>query len=167
MTATPAVHEGHLPGSREYRRIAWALFIAGVATFALLYSTQALLPDLAARFDVSTGASTLTLSLTTLGLGIALLVAGPASDRLGRHCSALPARSPSGCCWPRHGDSCPVQRERALCSTRASSTSSIRSAASEGTRGPGASNRPSSCSPACCSPSPPHSAWGCGSRARC
>lgn len=76
--------EGHAPGSSEYRRISLALFIAGLATFALLYSTQALLPELASAFDVSTGASTLTVSLTTLGLGVALLVAGPASDRLGR-----------------------------------------------------------------------------------
>lgn len=76
--------EGHLPGSVDYRRVVAALFVAGLATFALLYSTQALLPELAADFGVSSGASTLTLSLTTLGLGIALLVAGPASEVLGR-----------------------------------------------------------------------------------
>ena len=52
----------------------------GVATFALLYSTQAILPELADRFGVSSAGSTLTVSLTTLGLGLALLVAGPASD---------------------------------------------------------------------------------------
>src|SRR6478735_5133738 len=76
--------EGHLPGSAGYRRVVAALFVAGMATFALLYSTQALLPELAADFGVSTAASTLTLSLTTLGLGLALLVAGPASELLGR-----------------------------------------------------------------------------------
>lgn len=75
---------GHLPGSREYRRVVIALFAAGVATFALLYSTQAVLPGLASEFGVSTTASTLTLSLTTLALGATLLVAGPASDILGR-----------------------------------------------------------------------------------
>ena len=79
-----AVHEGHLPGSREYRRVVAALFAAGLATFALLYSTQALLPELVAQFAVSATASTLTLSLTTLGLGVALLVAGPWSDVVGR-----------------------------------------------------------------------------------
>jgi YNFM family putative membrane transporter len=77
-------NEGHLPGTVDYRRVVAALFAAGVATFALLYSTQALLPELAADFGVSTAASTLTLSLTTLGLGLALLVAGPASEVLGR-----------------------------------------------------------------------------------
>ncbi len=75
---------GHLPGSRAYRRVVLAMFSAGVATFAQLYSTQALLPELSADFRVSSAASTLTLSLTTLGIGLALLVAGPASDVLGR-----------------------------------------------------------------------------------
>jgi MFS transporter, YNFM family, putative membrane transport protein len=75
---------GHLPGTAAYRRVVGALFAAGVATFALLYSTQAILPELAAQFDVSTASSTLTVSLTTLGLGVALLVAGPASDVAGR-----------------------------------------------------------------------------------
>ncbi|MFC6345348.1 MFS transporter, partial [Nocardioides hankookensis] len=76
--------EGHRPGSADYRRVVAALFVAGLATFALLYSTQALLPELAADFGVSTSASTLTLSLTTLGLGFALLVAGPTSELVGR-----------------------------------------------------------------------------------
>ncbi|MEV4324446.1 MFS transporter [Microbispora rosea] len=86
MTAvleTSAV-EGHLPGTAGYRRVVVALFAAGVATFALLYSTQAILPELAAQFGVSTAESTLSVSLTTLGLGVALLVAGPLSDVVGR-----------------------------------------------------------------------------------
>jgi MFS family permease len=55
-----------------------------VATFALLYSTQALLPELARAFSVSAAQSTLTLSLATAGLGLALLVTGPVSEILGR-----------------------------------------------------------------------------------
>ena len=77
-------HEGYRAGQPGYRRIAAALFAAGVATFALLYSTQALLPELARSFSVSAAQSTLSLSLTTAGLGVALLVAGPASEVLGR-----------------------------------------------------------------------------------
>lgn len=76
--------EGHRPGSAGYRRVVTALFAAGLATFALLYSTQAILPDLATQFGVSTTGTTLTVSLTTLGLGMALLVAGPTSDVIGR-----------------------------------------------------------------------------------
>jgi len=80
----PRTDDGHLPGTAAYRRIVGALFAAGVATFALLYSTQAILPELVDQFGVSSAGSTLTVSLTTLGLGVALLVAGPASDVTGR-----------------------------------------------------------------------------------
>ena len=38
---------GHLPGSREYRRLLVGLFFGGVATFGQLYATQALLPSIA------------------------------------------------------------------------------------------------------------------------
>ena len=83
--AAPApAHDGYRAGEAGYRRIATALFAAGVATFALLYSTQALLPELADSFGVTAAASTLSLSLTTTGLGVALLVAGPLSEVLGR-----------------------------------------------------------------------------------
>jgi YNFM family putative membrane transporter len=75
---------GYRGGEPGYRRIAVALFAAGVATFALLYSTQALLPELARAFSVSATQSTLSLSLTTVSLGVALLVAGPVSEVLGR-----------------------------------------------------------------------------------
>jgi YNFM family putative membrane transporter len=75
---------GHRPGSSGYRRIVVALFAAGVATFTLLYSTQALLPALADEFGVDAGRSAWSLSATMLGLAVALLVAGPLSDRYGR-----------------------------------------------------------------------------------
>jgi YNFM family putative membrane transporter len=79
-----AVQEGYRVGEPGYRRITVALFAAGVATFALLYSAQALLPDLARAFGISAAQSTLSLSVTTVGLGVALLVAGPLSEVLGR-----------------------------------------------------------------------------------
>lgn len=84
VTAPVTIPAGHLPGTTGYRRVVGALFAAGMATFTLLYSTQAILPDLVRSFGVSAAASTLTLSLTTLGLGVALLLAGPISDSLGR-----------------------------------------------------------------------------------
>ncbi|MCW3817872.1 MFS transporter [Micromonospora sp. DR5-3] len=76
--------EGHRAGEAGYRRVSAALFAAGMATFALMYSTQALLPELADAFSVSAAQSTLSLSLTTAGLAVALLVAGPLSEVLGR-----------------------------------------------------------------------------------
>ncbi|QIX28743.1 MFS transporter [Nocardioides sp. JQ2195] len=61
-----------------------AMFAAGLATFVLLYSTQALLPAFGREFGVSPSASTLTVSLTTAALALALLVAGPVSEIVGR-----------------------------------------------------------------------------------
>lgn len=74
----------HRVGSTGYRRVTAALFAAGMATFALLNGAQALLPALTGAFDVSTGQSTWAQSLTTAGLGVALLVAGPVSEVVGR-----------------------------------------------------------------------------------
>ncbi|GAB47699.1 MFS transporter [Mobilicoccus pelagius] len=86
--ATPlpddAPFEGHLPGSAGYRRIAVALFLAGVVTFALLYSTQPILPLLSSEFGLDAGTAALSVSVATAGLGVALLVAGPMSEILGR-----------------------------------------------------------------------------------
>ena len=85
--ATAAAHQltpGHRAGSGAYRRVVGALFLAGLATFALLYSTQALLPQLAREFGVTEGASTLTLSTTTIALACSLLLVGPVSDVVGR-----------------------------------------------------------------------------------
>jgi MFS transporter, YNFM family, putative membrane transport protein len=82
--AGSAPHAGYRAGEPGYRRITVALFAAAVATFALLYSTQALLPELARAFSVSAAQSTLTLSVATAGLGAALLVTGPVSEVLGR-----------------------------------------------------------------------------------
>jgi MFS transporter, YNFM family, putative membrane transport protein len=78
------VNLGHRPGEAGYRRISLALFAAGVATFALLYSPQALLPELAAAFRITPASSTWSLSIATIGLGVALLITGPLSERVGR-----------------------------------------------------------------------------------
>ncbi|BCY12046.1 MFS transporter [Actinoplanes sp. L3-i22] len=66
------------------RRTSFALFAAGVATFALLYSTQAVLPELSAAFGVTPAQSAWSLSLATVGLGVALLITGPLSEKIGR-----------------------------------------------------------------------------------
>lgn len=75
---------GYHLGEPAYRRIAVALFLAGMATFAQLYSVQPLLPALAEDFDVSATASTLSLSVSTATLGVALLFFGPLSEVVGR-----------------------------------------------------------------------------------
>lgn len=62
----------------------WALFAAGLATFAELYTTQPLLPLLSTHFGVTAGSAALSVSVTTLTLGIALLFVGPMSEVIGR-----------------------------------------------------------------------------------
>jgi MFS transporter, YNFM family, putative membrane transport protein len=76
--------EGHRRGEPGYRRASIALFAAGVATFAALYTTQPLLPLLSRDLRVSPGASTLTLAVATATLALSLLPAGWLSDRIGR-----------------------------------------------------------------------------------
>ncbi len=65
-------------------RIRLALFMAGFATFSLLYCVQPLLPEFARDFGVSATASSLPLSLATGGLAIAIFCAGAVSENLGR-----------------------------------------------------------------------------------
>lgn len=71
-------------GSPRYRRALIALFCAGIATFAQVYSPQALLPDIARDFHVSESASSLAIGATTIGMAIGMLPWGRLSDRIGR-----------------------------------------------------------------------------------
>jgi YNFM family putative membrane transporter len=79
-----ATRSGYLPGDPGYRRLSIALFAAGLATFALLYSTQALLPELVDAYGVSPSQSAFSVSFATFGLAVALLIAGPLSEVYGR-----------------------------------------------------------------------------------
>ena len=74
----------HRPGEAGYRRLILALFAAGVATFAALYTTQPLLGLLSRDFALPTSRAAWSVSVTTLLLGIGMLAAGPLSDRWGR-----------------------------------------------------------------------------------
>ena len=76
--------DGHRAGARESRRASLAIFLSGIAVFAMLYLPQALLPELTRAFGVSPLASTLAISVSTAGLALGLLVLGPLSDRRGR-----------------------------------------------------------------------------------
>lgn len=80
MSAFP----GHAPGDRDYRRLVIGLFFAGVATFAQLYSPQAVLPLIAVEFAVSPSVAALAVSVSTLGLALAVLPWSMAADRWGR-----------------------------------------------------------------------------------
>jgi YNFM family putative membrane transporter len=71
-------------GTPEFRRTNLALFSAGFATFALLYSVQPLMPVFASDFHVSAAQASLTLSLTTGLLAPAMIIAGAISESRGR-----------------------------------------------------------------------------------
>ncbi|MET7541076.1 MFS transporter [Streptomyces sp. NPDC005507] len=72
------------PGGPGYRLMSFALFLAGVATFALLYSTQALLPLVSADFGVSASAASWTVSGATGALALCVLPLSALSERFGR-----------------------------------------------------------------------------------
>ena len=75
---------GHPKGSAAYRRLLAALAFAGVATFAQLYSTQAVLPIMATDLRITAAEAALTISLATVGLAITVIPWSFLADRIGR-----------------------------------------------------------------------------------
>lgn len=75
---------GHLHGSSDYRRLLAGLFFAGIATFAQLYSPQAVLVHLADDLRVSVADSALVISASTIGLAIGVIPWSVVADRIGR-----------------------------------------------------------------------------------
>jgi len=71
-------------GTPQFMRVTLALFSAGLATFALLYCVQPILPVLSQEFGVSPAASSISLSVSTGMLALGLLITGPLSDAVGR-----------------------------------------------------------------------------------
>ncbi|MFC4276423.1 MFS transporter [Achromobacter aloeverae] len=71
-------------GTAAFRRANWALFAAGFSTFSLMYCVQPLLPLFADHFKVSPAQSSLSLSLTTGLLALAIFLVGLWASRLPR-----------------------------------------------------------------------------------
>lgn len=82
--AVPEAWAGHRPGSAAYRRLLAALFCAGVATFAQLYSPQAVLPMIAKDLHIGAASAALTISAATVGLAIGVIPWSTIADRVGR-----------------------------------------------------------------------------------
>ncbi|MEU1132413.1 MFS transporter [Streptomyces sp. NPDC005900] len=82
--SSPAADSRLFPGGPGYRRMSFALFLAGVATFVLLYSTQALLPLLSADFGASASTASWTVSAATGALALLVLPLSALSERFGR-----------------------------------------------------------------------------------
>ncbi|MFJ8445556.1 MFS transporter [[Kitasatospora] papulosa] len=81
---SPAAPDRLTPGGPGYRRMSFALFTAGIATFALLYSTQALLPAVSASFGATAGQASWTVSAATGALALCVLPLSALSERFGR-----------------------------------------------------------------------------------
>lgn len=79
-----AIDQSPFVEAGRMRRISLALFLAGFATFSLIYCTQPLLPIFAAHYHIDAAQSSLAVSLTTACLAISILGAGALSEALGR-----------------------------------------------------------------------------------
>ncbi len=82
--SAPPRWAGHVRGSAAYGRLLAALFCAGVATFAQLYSPQAVLPLISADLHIGAAAAALTISASTVGLAIGVIPWSTLADRIGR-----------------------------------------------------------------------------------
>lgn len=71
-------------GDASYRRAAAAMCASGIATFALIYSVQPLMPAFSVRFGVSPAVSSLSLAVSTGVLTVAIFLGSIASERFGR-----------------------------------------------------------------------------------
>src|SRR5262249_5856050 len=82
--AAEPVWAGHARGSSAYARLLAALFGAGVATFAQLYSPQAVLPLISADLGIGAASAALMISASTVGLAIGVIPWSTLADRIGR-----------------------------------------------------------------------------------
>lgn len=85
-------------GTPRFMRVTLALFSAGLATFALLYCVQPILPVLSHEFGISPAGSSISLSIATATLAVGLLFTGPLSDAIGRKPVMVTALLLASCC---------------------------------------------------------------------
>ncbi|WP_341285311.1 MFS transporter [Priestia megaterium] len=71
-------------GTTAFKKVNLALFAGGFSTFAILWGTQPLLPEISREFQVSPATSSLVLSSTTIALAISMLISGSLSEVFGR-----------------------------------------------------------------------------------
>lgn len=71
-------------GTAKFRMVNLALFAGGFNTFAILWSTQPLLPEIAKEFHISPTVSSLTVSSSTIALAVSMVLVGSLSEVFGR-----------------------------------------------------------------------------------
>lgn len=77
-------HEGYRIGDSQFWKIIISLGFGSMFIFASMYAVQPLLPVFTEEFDIPVSYASLSLSMTTVGLIIGLIVLGFFSDRNGR-----------------------------------------------------------------------------------
>ena len=73
-------------GTTAYRKSSLALFAGAFVTFAILYSTQPLLPEFTREFNISPTLASLSLSVTTITLAVFMLLRVCAVEAGGEGC---------------------------------------------------------------------------------
>ncbi|XBC38715.1 MAG: MFS transporter [Buchnera aphidicola (Melaphis rhois)] len=71
-------------GTKKFIAVTISLFLAGFATFSILYCVQPILFLLSQNFSLSPAQSSLSLSSSTAMMAIGMLFTGPLSDKIGR-----------------------------------------------------------------------------------
>ncbi|HEU0026016.1 MAG TPA: MFS transporter [Ktedonobacterales bacterium] len=80
----PAPDSGLRQGEPAFYRMTLALFLAGCAVFSILYCTQPILPELSRRFVLSPTEASLSISVPTATMALAMLVMSAISEATGR-----------------------------------------------------------------------------------
>ncbi len=80
----PEIGVGLQAGTGEFRRAILALAIGGFTSFALLYGTQPILPQLTHDFDISPSTASLSVSAGTAAMALLLIPLSLLADRYGR-----------------------------------------------------------------------------------
>ncbi|HEY0805957.1 MAG TPA: MFS transporter, partial [Pseudonocardiaceae bacterium] len=78
------VESGHRRGTPEFRRVALAMFSAGLATFTTLYCVQAMLPALATQYRLTPAEASLAVSVSTAALAVGVIPLTALSEAVGR-----------------------------------------------------------------------------------
>jgi MFS transporter, YNFM family, putative membrane transport protein len=71
-------------GTPAYRRANLATFLGGFSSFAMLYGTQPVLPQIAQDFSLAPATASLSVAVSTAGLALLLIPASVLADRHGR-----------------------------------------------------------------------------------
>lgn len=80
----PASEAGLRRGELAFYRMTLALFLAGCAIFSILYCTQPILPELSRRFALSPAVASLSISVPTATMALAMLGMSAISEATGR-----------------------------------------------------------------------------------